>query len=339
MLFGLFEFWAVYTTQNHSVVMGVVAALSESIPGGVLGLGVWWISGWIGTDRSRFRFGLQHLGLSLLYTVLWVAVIYLAMSRGTGWRHAWETLQSFLLWQLCLGVIAYGIIASVSYAIRTFIRLREEEQRAARAETLRVRAELEALRGKLQPHFLFNTLHSITALVRIDPIAAEEALLKLGELLRYVLKTKRDDGPDDAPLSQELAFVEQYLAIERIRLGDRLRTEIAIADDALECAVPMFTLQPLVENAIHHAISPRAQGGTVKLSGSIRSGRLFLQVSDDGPGTNLETVEKSPGFGLRTVRQRLNTRFNGACDVSIQTRPGKGFTVSFSVPAEEAPDA
>lgn len=335
-LYGVLEFWAVAATLKYPARIAVVSALSVIIPGSVLGLGVWKISGRVGNDRGRMRFFFQQLGLALAYSVVWAAVLYLAMSFGMGWRGAWESLLTFVNWQLCLGVVAYGIIASASYAVRTFIRLREEEQRTARAETLRVRAELEALRGKLQPHFLFNTLHSVTALVRSDPIAAEDALLKLGDLLRYVLKTKRDDGPDDAPLAQELTFVRQYLAIEKIRLGDRLKVEIDISDEALDCAVPMFTLQPLVENAIHHAVAPRVEGGTVRVKGAVRDHRLHLCVSDDGPGADLVAVEKSPGFGLKTVRQRLATRFGGACEVSVQSRHGEGFSVSFSLPVEEA---
>lgn len=338
-LFGGLDFGAIYMVQHLPAIHALIGALCVVIPGSTLGLGVWRLSGWVRMDRGRFRFVAQQLGLALGYAVLWAFFLYLAMSFGMGWRNAWQSLLTFLLWQICNGVVAYGIIASVSYAVRTFSRLREEEQRAARSETLRVRAELEALRGKLQPHFLFNTLHNVTALVRTDPVAAEEALLKLGDILRYVLKMKRDDGADDAPLAEELTFVEQYLAIEKIRLGERLSVQLDVAREALACAVPMFTLQPLVENAIVHAISPRAKGGVVRIAGRIRGDRLFLEVSDDGPGAELSTVERSPGFGLRTVRQRLETRFAGRCEVAVRTEPGKGFYVSLALPVEEAVEA
>src|SRR4029078_5856777 len=120
------------------------------------------------------------------------------------------------------GLFFYGLIAAASYVIRIATRLREQEARVARAETLRMRAELAVLRGQLNPHFLFNTLHTLTALVRRDPETAERALERFGDMLRYVLDVKRSQR-EDVTLAGEMQFVRNYLALEHLRLGDRLR--------------------------------------------------------------------------------------------------------------------
>src|SRR5205085_8146152 len=172
----------------------------------------------------------------------------------------------------------YLSTAGIVYAIQTNERLRIEEDRATRAETLRARAELEALRSQLNPHFLFNTLHSLMALVRYDPAAAEDALERLASLLRHTLMTMKD--AEDVELSEELDFVENYLALEHLRLGDRLRIERNIQAESLGCFLPPFTLQPLIENSIRHAIATQPHGGFLQIKSELRNGRLCLEVLD-----------------------------------------------------------
>lgn len=334
LVFAILEVSAFCLTQGMSLRTAFAAAANITLPAFILGSLIWKITGWVTWDRSWVRFAAIQLVLSLTYSGLWTAAIMGELVFSLGKVSAWLTVKTFLWWQIEFGVIAYAIIASGFYVVRTFFRLRAEEQRRQQAEMLRVRAELEALKGKLQPHFLFNTLHTVTALVRTDPVKAEGALLKLGEVLRYVLRMKRDDADDDVPLAEEWAFVEQYLDIEQIRLGSRLRIKTDLSFEAKECAVPMFTLQPLVENAIHHAISPRAKGGEVRVAASVRGNRLELEVADDGPGAELALVEQSPGFGLRTVRQRLETRFRGDATFRVRTALGGGFVVNLSLPLD-----
>src|SRR5262249_31162477 len=127
-------------------------------------------------------------------------------------------------WQLLYGMALYGLVVGISYAVQAARRLRDEERRAARAEALRVDAQLRALRAQLNPHFLFNTLHSITALVRIDPASGERALEQFAALLRYVLDVNRERS-EEVPLEEEMAFVRTYLALERLRLAERLHVK------------------------------------------------------------------------------------------------------------------
>ena len=206
---------------------------------------------------------------------------------------------------------------------------------AAKAEALRAEAELAALRAQLNPHFLFNTLHSLLALVRHDPDHAEEALEQFGDLLRYTLRIQQDTV-DEVALAEEWAFVENYLELERLRLGERLRLEAEIEPAALDYQVPVFSIQPLVENAIGHAVAPRAAGGTVRISARVVGEELHVEVADDGPGADLDEVARGNGVGLRIVRQRLQALSRGRARFDVETGNGRGFTVRLAVPRDLA---
>jgi len=235
-------------------------------------------------------------------------------------------------WELLFGAQLYIVQAAVFHSIRVSAALRRKEIAAAEAESLRVRAEMEALRGQLNPHFLFNSLHSIAALVRSDPPRAEEALLQFAGLLRRVLDVKREPA-DEVSLAEEMAFVDDYLAIERLRLGDRLRVTRAISAEALRCGLPAFSVQPLVENAIRYAVAPRRDGGTVTLDGAERDGRLVFTVADDGPGADPAAIAAASGVGLSVIRRRLQLRYGDRAAFSLDTAPGKGFRVTLALPA------
>jgi sensor histidine kinase YesM len=210
---------------------------------------------------------------------------------------------------------------------------------AARSDALRARAELHALRAQLDPHFLFNTLHSLMALVRSDARAAEEAVERFGDLLRYVLDVNRDRR-DEAPLAEEWAFVRSYLALEQLRLGARLRVIEHVDPDVLDAVVPTFALQPLVENAIHHAIAPHARGGTLTIEARAEGDdRMVMAVSDDGPGTTREHALTATGVGLRVLRQRLEVLYGGEARLEITTSPGQGFTAAISLPLHTSSQA
>jgi sensor histidine kinase YesM len=135
-------------------------------------------------------------------------------------------------------------------------------------------------------------------------------------------------------LEEEIAFTRGYLALERIRLGDRLIVEEAIDENALDSLIPALTLQPLVENAVRHGIAPRSRGGTIRIDVRIEGERLLLVVEDDGMGADPAEAEDANGLGLRTVRQRLNARYDGLSCLAVRTSPGDGFRVDVSLPLE-----
>ncbi len=330
-------YFLIFVSDGRGTVPVAVADMLSNVgTAAVLGVGAL-----AATERMRWSamrpvsFFLAQTALALAYAVTWwamIAVVFTArMSLAAG---AWTPtyLRGYALpWQMFSGVMVYGAIAGISYAVQAAGRLREQEARAARAEALRARAELHALRAQLNPHFLFNTLHSLMALVRHEPEQAESALERFAGLLRYTLDAKRTEV-DDVPLAQEWAFVRDYLALERIRLGDRLRVVEDVDPAAMECPVPAFTLQPLVENAIRHAVAPWARGACVSISIERVEGALELRVEDDGPGADPADVDAAQGMGLRVVRQRLETRYAGGARMDVRTAPGEGFAVRVRLP-------
>jgi sensor histidine kinase YesM len=237
-----------------------------------------------------------------------------------------ESLAGFLrrgaLWQFIWGLVIYGGIAQ---AARAQQRLQEQERAAADAE-------LQALRAQLNPHFLFNTLHSLTQLAREDPFATQDALERFGALMRYVLEAGRH-ATDDVPLEDEMGFVRHYLAVERLRLGDRLRVVEDIDPEVLEFGVPPLLLQPLVENAVRHGLAPRRDGGTIRLTAQAREGELVVEIADDGVGAESEGWRRSGGLGLQSVRRQLETHWPGRGQLEISTGPRAGFAVRLRMPA------
>ena len=312
---------------------------------------------WIMIAASHFSFFVTHLGRSFFESfkgavfttapgAVFGIVIVMACKRLPWSQHRrgvfllvhllllslYVVLSSFVERERISVVLMYLSIAGVVYAIQANERLRIEEARATQAENLRTRAELEALRSQLNPHFLFNTLHSLMALVRHNPPLAEDALEKLALLLRHTLVAKQD--AEDVLFSEELDFIQNYLALEQIRLGNRLCFEEVIAADTLTCLLPPLTLQPLVENSVKHAISVRPEGGQLRLTAARHNGRLVLEISDDGPGATLEELDTSTGSGLRITQQRLKTRFGDRASFKVITQPQSGFTVRMEIPAD-----
>jgi signal transduction histidine kinase len=341
-----------YDSPGAAIADGVFTVGAAAAPGAA----VWWITRrmqW--PARSALAFFAAHAAMAALYSAFWVAATYLWIAAGSDAGTAARFLRRAAGWQLISGVWLYAVLAAVFYAVRAEQRARHGERAAvlagallaeaeaerARMASLRAEAELRALRARLNPHFLFNTLHSLSVLVRRDPDGAEEALERLGTLLRYVLHEDEDGAQDDVTLEAELRFVRDYLALEAIRLGARLRVEECIAPDALACLLPALTLQPLVENAVRHAVAPRPEGGTVRIVVARRDGSVSVRVSDDGPGTGAESSAAarpagSPrGLGLRTVERRLSVRFPGEATFCVFSAPEQGFAVDFSFPVEE----
>jgi len=330
------SYMALFITHlGRTLLEAVRGSILNVLPAALLGVGVVAVCQrlhW--SPCRRYKFLSAHLVFASLYVALWMNAVPFLNALGQLIRYgSWSySREGSFQGGFFTGLLIYVTIAGVVYAVQTTERLRAEEARATRAENLRTRAELETLRAQLNPHFLFNTLHSLMALVRHDPPAAEDALERLAALLRHTLMTMKD--AEDVVLSEELDFVENYLALERLRLGDRLRIEKTIQAETLGCRLPPFTLQPLIENTIRHAISTQPQGGVLQLKAERRDGFLCLAVLDDGPGAKLEDVEASNGIGVRIVRQRLMTRYGDQVSFHLETSPGKGFSVRLEIPVE-----
>lgn len=239
-----------------------------------------------------------------------------------------------------LDLLAYGAVTALVHSVFFHRRLRERERRALILESNLANARLHALTAQLQPHFLFNSLNAVTALLRRDPRLAESTLVSLSELLRLSLsQSEKQLGT----LREELEFVERYLEIQQIRFQDKLRVEQCIEPQALECLVPTLGLQPLVENAIRHGIEPSETGGVVRVAASHHDGRLVLTVEDNGVGLPNELPggngapespksQRSTGIGLANLRNRLQALYGSAHTLELLPRVGGGAIVRVAIP-------
>ena len=180
---------------------------------------------------------------------------------------------------------------------------------------------------QLQPHFLFNTLNSIAALVHSNPDGADAMISRLGDFLRTTLEAPQVQW---VTLRRELVFIQDYLAIEQIRFQDRLRVELQISAELMEVRVPNFILQPLVENALKHGLADRPQGGTLRLRVRKESGDLVIEIQDDGEGF----VPGREGVGLANVRSRLGLLYKGKHQLDIPGAAGRGTLVILRLPLD-----
>jgi LytS/YehU family sensor histidine kinase len=191
-----------------------------------------------------------------------------------------------------------------------------------------------ALRAQLNPHFLFNALHSLTTLIQDDPVAAQRAVDKLGELLRYALDESDDE---EVLLREEWAFTQSYLELERLRYEDRLRVDAWVDKAALAISIPPFSLQPLVENAVRHAIAVRPEGGRIEIDARVSNGNLEITVQDDGPGADVEDVAPASGLGLRSLRERLAALYGDRAGIALHG--DGGFRAHMVIPVHRVPNS
>ncbi len=240
-----------------------------------------------------------------------------------------------------LDLLAYGAVTGLVHSVNFYRRMRERERRALFLESNLAKARLNTLKAQLQPHFLFNSLNAIAALLRRDPRLAETTLVALSELLRLALsQSERQEGA----LREEMEFVRRYLEIQQTRFGDKLRVEQDIDPQALDCLAPSLVLQPLVENAIRHGIEPAENGGVVRVSASRNDGKLVLVVEDDGVGLAGDGSDRaegmsSPGLakagtgiGLSNLRERLQALYGAHQKLELTPRVAGGVIVRVEIP-------
>lgn len=240
--------------------------------------------------------------------------------------------QYFATMRLCVplaAVFGMGAFAHASMQQRleaTERRLQEKELTEERARKLAVEARLQSLAARIQPHFLFNTLNSISALIATDPVRAEQMVGRLAAMLRTSLDT---NDRRLIPLREELRFVQSYIDIEKARFGPRLQASFDVPEALEEAKVPPMAVQSLVENAVKHGITPLAGGGDIQVAASVESGTLRIRVSDAGAGFDLAVVR--PGHGLENLVERLHALFGEASGLDAWRQDGR-CVVQMTVP-------
>jgi len=338
--FGLYA--AGFAVFGATAGQAVRAALAIVIPWASVGALVLWAARAIPwPEEGRRRVLLLHVALALAFVGLTIAGWYGLVAfdsrvilRAAATRFNWRAIP----WQVLNSSLVYAALVGSTYARQNAARVREESARAARAELLRASAELAALRSQLNPHFILNTLHTLLGLVRRDPALAEQAIERMGDLLRYGLRLHRE-AIDEVTLREEWDFVRSYLDLEGLRLGDRLRLRMKADEEAMGCLVPAFVLQPLVENAIRHAIAPRARGGQLEVQAQRTAEVLRLVVADDGPGLPPAGSDGGQGLGLQLLKDRLQALYAGAARLHLPPCAGGGLRAELELPVRLTCDA
>lgn len=282
------------------------------------------------------RNSLAHAVISVLLAVGITALGRMAIWLRFGWPAGrpltWESVYRFVVANFTEAIGIYLLVALTSYAFSYYRRYRAGQLRSLQLEAQLSQAQLEALKMQLHPHFLFNTLHSISALLTKDSDAARRMITRLGDFLRLTLE---NSGAQEVTLQQEMDFLRCYLEIERIRFQDRLVTRMDIEPQVLDALVPNLILQPIVENAIRHGISSRSTPGVIEINAKPHNGSLRIQIRDNGPGLPAHRSSDNAfrrGLGLANTETRLERLYGEAHIFDLTNDPEGGLIVTVEIP-------
>jgi sensor histidine kinase YesM len=285
------------------------------------------------SETPPLRLALTHILAGAFISFLWVQLARLVAyfyERTELFPGLYERFYQQLVILFGVGFLFYLLAVSSHYVILSLETWRQAEARALESNVLARDAELKALKAQVNPHFLFNSLNSISALTSIDAGKAREMCLLLAEFLRMTLGLGEKNS---VPLSDELGMLERFLAIEKVRFGARLNAEEEISQESRNVSIPPLILQPLVENAVVHGIAHLTEGGEVRLVSFCDNGRLLIVVENsydpDAPPSGRK------GMGLANVRRRLEARYGSNASVQVSSDTSK-FKVILSLPAEQA---
>jgi len=336
--FLIWTFWIIFYAIIFKFQIGVswAAALISSAGNyyvyALLSISIWFICKHIpfGYFRLPVLFFI-HFFLSIVFSAGWMFFSY-----GLWYLQAGDAIftvvgiRTIIGWQFLFGVIIYLLIAGIFYTMIYYRQFRKKELKEAELKLLTRDAELKALKMQINPHFLFNSLNSINALVTSSPQQAREMLVRLSDLLRLTLEN-RDQML--VTLKKELDLAHLYLEIESFRFGDRLEVLDDIDATLLETPFPAMTLQPLLENAVKHGISSRRGKGTIRMTIKREDGNLCCSVSNTvGNDNRTKFKTAANGTGLENITQRLNLLYNDLYSFNIDTSIPNEFTISLKLP-------
>jgi len=298
---------------------------------------VLWAASRLPIERNNWiRSSLLHVPISILLSVFLTAlghiVLWLYWGYPAGKPFSFTNMSRFVVANFSEGIGIYLLIALTSYAYGYYSRYREGQVKTLQLEAQLSQAQLQALKMQLHPHFLFNTLHSISALLNKDIDSARKMISRLGDFLRLTLE---NSGSQEVTLQQEMEFLSCYLEIERIRFQNRLVTRMDLSEHTLDAKVPNLILQPIVENAIRHGIAPRSTPGLIEIEAKQLNGTLRIQVRDNGPGlpehrTSQKLFKK--GLGLANTETRLERLYGADHLFDLSNDPAGGLIVTLEIP-------
>jgi sensor histidine kinase YesM len=344
----IFAAWTVYGLLLASQLQVQAAWFGRSAPwyifirSGLLDAYLWafstiaifWLARRVPLERGRLVRGVAVHAVAAVALSLARAGFMVELSRHVSWLGQ-RPFSALFLGSASANILFYALLLGIAHAVFYYSRYREGEHTAERLAAGLAEARLHALKMQLQPHFLFNTLNAISALIPDEAKPARRMVARLGDLLRATLD---HEDTQEVTLREELAFLQPYLDIEQARLGDRLSVVMRIAPETLDARVPHLLLQPLVENAVRHGIAARIAPGTVEISASLNAEdrQLHMEIRDDGAEANRRGPDDAGnparrGVGLANVRSRLEQLYGGAHRFVLERHPG-GVVVRVSLP-------
>ncbi len=297
---------------------------------------IWRFSPFIDLSLYRlFRPRRGHDRMRAAYQIVVVLAIVFAEFLRLTFGHLWPRRMFSLYphWPHPNALIFVAIYATTLFAVMLPLKIwnaARNETKLEEQQRLLLEARMDALSRQINPHFLFNTLNSVSSLIRTNPQQARAVVYKLSNILRRLLRKHENF----APLSEELDFINDYLSIEMIRFGDKLRFEKEVDPASLDRLVPSMLLQPLIENCVKHGLSNKVEGGMVRFQSSLKDGRLHLLVEDDGigiPEAKLATLRER-GVGFSNVNERLKVLFGADYRIRIESKPSQGTRVEIDIP-------
>lgn len=271
---------------------------------------------------------LIHVVVCLVVTFLWgVLAYYACVAVVPGWKPLGVArMLSATAKNVLFG---YGLVVVLVHIMLRVRLHRNQEVALLRQAHLATQAQLQVLKLEMQPHFLFNALHSVSALIDSDPSAANDTLVLVSDMLRHAVDTAR---VQEVPLREELATLRLYTQIQQVRFGDRLHLIWEIDECTLDAAVPHMLLQPLVENAIKHGVEAHSNAGQIVVSSRREGEGLWLTIRDNGPGYSVPSVRPGPGLGIANVRSRLTQLYGEMHAFNVSDAPGGGTHVGIRIP-------
>lgn len=338
---GVFYGWEIYLFKVHAhqpmpLRLTIIKALPDFWIFAALTPMVLWFNSRFPLRRERWTLlaGI-HLAATVTFLTLWttlkVAIYPVAdLLTGIASPRTWHLFRMLLIDNAHDAFWFYGTIVAVNELRHYQRKCRERETRAAILEFQLSRAQLTALKMQLDPHFLFNTLHSVSSLMHEDADAADRTVSRLGDLLRMSLENGDDQ---EVTLRREMEFLDGYLDIQKTRLRDRLTVRLHLDPRTLDALVPNMILQPLVENAVKYGIAARNTPGNLDIRAEDRGEVLHLEITDDGPGFSQQSLDApTKGIGLANTRARLQQLYGNVHQFSLNTPPGGGLQVRLDIP-------
>src|SRR5579872_443145 len=331
-LFALFNasqtfFSRAYSTRGTNWTPAFLYAALDSYTWAVLTPFVFMVAARFGIRRSNFWWTVPLQLLSGILFALLHIFIFIKCLPWIGYQLTPRNVQVLISAKLHSDILAAAVLIGIRHGVEYYRGYQSRELKASQLEAKLAEAQLQVLKMQLQPHFLFNTLHAISALLYKDVEMADRMIARLSDFLRITLDSA---GEQQVTVKRELEFMNKYLEIEQMRFGDRLMVRPDIDSAALDCFVPNLLLQPLVENAVRHSIAKRSTAGSIEVTVQRRGSMLAIAIFDDGPGAASGVHE---GVGLTNTRARLAQLYGDFHRIDAGNAEGGGFRVAIEIPA------